>query len=112
DKLVDDSVAQFLLAAREMMKQCALGGPRRLDDMIEAPALESVPVKLGEGGVEDLPPCRFRGLGCCCECHYMIHNTDQSVCLSREKMSNRRFRLNSKAVKEMSARFLACLCVL
>src|SRR5207245_2770295 len=53
DQLVEDSVAEGLLRL-EMVKQRSLSGPGRLDDVVEAAALQAIGVELAEGCLQEL----------------------------------------------------------
>jgi len=78
--LPHNRVSQIFFAL-EVMKQCALGRVRFINDAIETTALKSVFVKFVESSLEDFSSRVFwrSGGGCF---HPMGEDTDQSVCVN------------------------------
>src|SRR5262249_15116639 len=58
-----NGIAQLKLAVK-VMEQRPLGQPRNLDDIVQTPRLETVPVKLVECAPKDPIPCHIGWMGC------------------------------------------------
>jgi hypothetical protein len=73
--------------ALEVMKHCAFGRTRFINDAIEATALESVFVKFVESSLEDFSSRVFwrSGVG---RFHSISEDTDQSVCVNVQIFSS------------------------
>src|SRR6266850_170179 len=69
--------------ALEVMKQCAFGRTRFINDAIEATALESVFVEFVESSLEDFSPRVFWRSGLS-RFHSTSKDTDQSVCVNAQ----------------------------
>jgi len=84
--LPHNRVSQIFFAL-EVMKHCAFGRTRFINDAIEATALESVFVKFVESSLEDFSSRVFwrSGVG---RFHSISEDTDQSVCVNVQIFSS------------------------